>query len=264
MTESEVSWQRLNAYVDGELSAREKAAVAEDIAGDPSLAHAVAILQSLKAELSEFPGSAPARRRRGGRFALPVVPWLTAACLALLVAGGAMLASQLTTPETSPLLAQHQEWADTARPGGAPAPEMGVAKAFFAPQLPSLEPFGLRLDRAGLVSLADGEEALHAGYVGQRGCRISLFLLPPDSASGHLALPADSASGHLALPAEILQASGRAGSWRYRLLAQDMDSARFALIAAALDEQLRLVAPLSEESRLAFEDNPAARAPCFT
>lgn len=253
MTESEVSWQRLNAYVDGELSAREKAAVAEEIAGDPSLARAVAILQSLKAELSEFPGSAPARRRRGGRFALPVVPWLTAACLALLVAGGAMLAGQLTTPETSPLLAQHQEWADTARPGGAPAPEMGVAKAFFAPQLPSLEPFGLRLDRAGLVSLADGEEALHAGYVGQRGCRISLFLLPPDSASDHLALPA-----------EILQASGQAGSWRYRLLAQDMDSARFALIAAALDEQLRLVAPLSEESRLAFEDNPAARAPCFT
>ena len=253
MTESEVSWQRLNAYVDGELSAREKAAVAEEIAGDPSLAHAVAILQSLKAELSEFPGSAPARRRRGGRFALPVVPWLTAACLALLVAGGAMLASQLTAPETSPLLAQHQEWADTARPGGAPAPEIGVAKAFFAPQLPSLEPFGLRLDRAGLVSLADGEEALHAGYVGQRGCRISLFLLPPDSASDHLGLPA-----------EILQASGQAGSWRYRLLAQDMDSARFALIAAALDEQLRLVAPLSEESRLAFEDNPAARAPCFT
>ena len=253
MTESEVSWQRLNAYVDGELSAREKAAVAEEIADDPSLAHAVAILQSLKAELSEFPGSAPARRRRGGRFALPVVPWLTAACLALLVAGGAVLATQLTMPETSPLLAQHQEWADTAWPGGAPAPEIGVAKAFFAPQLPLLEPFGLRLDRAGLVSLADGEEALHAGYVGQRGCRISLFLLPPDSTSDHLGLPA-----------EILQASGQAGSWRYRLLAQDMDSARFALIAAALDEQLRLVAPLSEESRLAFEDNPAARAPCFT
>lgn len=252
MTESEVSWQRLNAYVDGELSAREKAAVAEEIAGDPSLAHAVALLQGIKAELSEFPGSVPARRR-GGRFALPFVPWLSAACLALLVAGGAVVASQLTAPETSPLLAQHQEWADTARPGGAPAPAAGVAKAFFAPQLPSLEPFGLRLDRAGLVSLADGEEALHAGYVGQRGCRISLFLLPPDSASDHLALPA-----------EILQASGQAGSWRYRLLAQDMDSARFALIAAALDEQLRMVAPLSEESRLAYEDDPAARAPCFT
>ena len=253
MTQSEVSWQRLNAYVDGELSAREKAAVAEDIAGDPSLARAVALLQGVKAELSEFPGKAPARQRRGGRFSLPFVPWLSAACLALLIAGGAILASQLTTPETSPLLAQHQEWADTARPGGAPTPYTGVAKAFFAPQLPSLEPFGLRLDRAGLVSLADGEEALHAGYVGQRGCRISLFLLPPDSASDSLALPT-----------EILQASGQAGSWRYRLLAQDMDSARFALIAAALDEQLRLVAPLSEESRLAYEDNPAARAPCFT
>ena len=252
MTQSEVSWQRLNAYVDGELSAREKAAVAEEIAGDPSLARAVALLQGIKAELSEFPGSAPARRR-GGRFSLPFVPWLSAACLALLVAGGAILASQLTAPETSPLLAQHQEWADTAQPGGAPAPYTGVAKAFFAPQLPLLEPFGLRLDRAGLVLLADGEEALHAGYVGQRGCRISLFLLPPDSTSDHLALPA-----------EILQASGQAGAWRYRLLAQDMDSARFALIAAALDEQLRLVAPLSEESRLAYEDNPAARAPCFT
>lgn len=253
MTQSEVSWQRLNAYVDGELSAREKAAVAEEIAGDPSLARAVALLQGIKAELSEFPGSAPARRRRGGRFPLPLVPWLSAACLALLVAGGAIVASQLTTPETSALLAQHQEWADTAQPGGAPAPAVGVARAFFGPQLPSLEPFGLRLDSAGLVSLADGEEALHAGYVGQRGCRISLFLLPPDSASDDLALPA-----------EILQASGQAGSWRYRLLAQDMDSARFALIAAALDEQLRLVAPLSEESRLAYEDNPAARAPCFT
>lgn len=252
MTESEVSWQRLNAYVDGELSAREKAAMAEDIASDPSLARAVAVLQGIKAELAEFPGSVPARRRRGGRFSLPFVPWLSAACIALLVAGGAVLATQLTAPETPSLLAQHHAWAEASQDGEPQAQGAGVAKAFFGPQLPSLEPFGLRLDSAGLISLADGEEALHAGYVGQRGCRISLFLLPPD------ALPGD-----VALPAGILQASGQAGSWRYRVLAQDMDGARFALIAAALDEQLRLVAPLSEESRLAYEDNPAARAPCL-
>lgn len=251
MTQSEISWQKLNAYVDGELSAREKAAVAEDIASDPSLAHAVAILQGVKAELAEFPGCAPAKRRRGG-FSLPFVPWLSAACVALLVAGGAVLVTQLTTAEPPSLLAQHRAWAETARAGGAEVPGAGVAKAFFGPQLPSLEPFGLRLDSAGLVSLADGEEALHAGYVGQRGCRISLFLLPPD------AIPDDRA-----LPAGILQASGQSGSWRYRVLAQDMDGARFALIASALDEQLRLVAPLSEESRLAYEDNPAARAPCL-
>ena len=251
MTQSEVSWQKLNAYVDGELSAREKAAVAEDIASDPSLAHAVAILQGVKAELAEFPGCVPAKRRRGG-FSLPFVPWLSAACIALLVAGGAVLATQLTTAEPSSLLAQHRAWAETARAGGPEVQGAGVAKVLFGPQLPSLEPFGLRLDSAGLVSLADGEEALHAGYVGQRGCRISLFLLPKD------AIPDDPA-----LPAGILQASGQAGSWRYRVLAQDMDSARFALIASALDEQLRLVAPLSEESRLAYEDNPAARAPCL-
>ncbi|MEO1104211.1 MAG: hypothetical protein AAFW98_10850 [Pseudomonadota bacterium] len=253
MTQSEVSWQQLNAYVDGELSAREKAAVAEDIASDPSLARAVAVLQGVKAELAEFPDTAPVRRRRGGRFALPFVPWLSAACIALLVAGGAVLATQLTAPETPSLLAQHQQWTETARAGGAPTPETGVSRAFFAPQLPSLTPFGLRLDHAALVSLADGEEALHAGYVGQRGCRISLFLLPPESAAD--------APGR---SADVLQASGQAGPWRYHLLAQDMESARFALIAAALDEQLQLVAPLSEESRLAYEDNPAARAPCFT
>ncbi len=253
MTQSEVSWQQLNAYVDGELSAREKAAVAEDIASDPSLARAVAVLQGVKAELADFPGSEPARRRRGGRFSLPFVPWLSAACIALLVAGGAVLATQLTAPETPFLLAEHQQWAETAGPGGAPAPHRGVAKAFFAPQLPSLAPFGLRLDHAALVSLTDGGEALHAGYVGQRGCRISLFLLPTESAAN---APGPSAG--------VLQASGQAGPWRYHLLAQDMDSARFALIAAALDEQLQMVAPLSEDSRLAYEDNPAARAPCFT
>ncbi len=252
MTQDDGIWQKLNAYVDGELSAKEKAAVAEDIAADPDLARGVAVLHAVKAELADFQVEQAQHRRRAGVLPRRLAPYLTAACLLLLVAGGVVYGQRFDAPVPGPLLAEHLAWASAETAVPATQPEAGIARAFFGPQLPSLEPFGLRLDVAGLVSLSGEGEALHAGYVGRRGCRVSLFLVPKDEAG----IAAD-------FPPHVLHAEGEAGRWHYYLLAQDMDAARFALIDRAMAEQLRLLAPLSKDSRLAYEADPASRLPCL-
>ena len=255
MTVGGSTWQKLNAYVDDELSAKEKAAVAEDIAADPELARGVAVLQALKAELAEFPQNKTAKGTRPGGGPMPssLPRWLSAACVAFLLVGAAFFAERLFQPGQDPLLAQHMAWAQTEPPVNVAAPDAGVVSAFFGSQLPSLEPFGLRLNTVNLTALHSGEEVLHAGYIGRRGCRVSLFLLPAGTEASRL----DGLEG-------LLHAEGEVGRWTYHLLAQDMNAARFALIARALEEQLRLLAPLAEDSRLAYRADPAARAPCLT
>ena len=255
MTRDDGSWQRLNAYVDDELSAKEKAAVAEDIAADPELARGVAVLQALKAELAEFSQNEPANGTRSGGGPLPssFPRWLSAACVAILLFGGSLFAERLFQPAPDPLLARHMAWAETEPPVNAATPNAGVVSAFWGSQLPSLEPFGLRLSAVKLFASEAGDEVLHAGYIGRRGCRVSLFLVP----AGAEATRFDGLK-------DLLHAEGDAGRWTYHLLAQDMNAARFALIAQALEEQLRLLAPLSEDSRLAYRADPAARAPCLT
>lgn len=255
MTGGGSTWQKLNAYVDDELSVKEKAAVAEDIAAHPELARGVAVLQALKAELAEFPQNEPANGTRPGGGPLPssLPRWLSAACVAVLLVGGALLAERLFQPGQDPLLAQHRAWAETEPSISVATPDAGVISAFFGSQLPSLEPFGLRLSTVNLTVLEEGDEILHAGYIGRRGCRVSLFLVPVGGEASRL--------GGLK---GFLHAEGDAGRWTYHLLAQDMNAARFALIAQALEEQLRLLVPLTEDSRVAYQADPAARAPCLT
>ena len=53
MTGTKPSWEELNAYVDGELSATDAAAVARALADDKTLADAVATLSRLKAATQE-------------------------------------------------------------------------------------------------------------------------------------------------------------------------------------------------------------------
>lgn len=55
MDEQAMSWERLNAYVDGELAPADAAAVASAVAQDPGLARRVATLARLKANVTGLP-----------------------------------------------------------------------------------------------------------------------------------------------------------------------------------------------------------------
>ena len=75
MAEDEPSFERLSAYVDGELEPQEAAALSRLVAEDPSVARTVAVLQELRAGVSDIPPDMvvlyPAEASRGtNRFAL--------------------------------------------------------------------------------------------------------------------------------------------------------------------------------------------------
>ena len=192
MTRQEPSWETLNAYVDGELPAGAAAEVARALARDPALANRVAGLTKLKAATQEVAReldgagkiTPPAPRHRAWR------PAVAAATVALALAIGLAATLVLDPGERPPswviqARAEHEAWTtpqDMAPPevGGVVLVALGQAGAggYFKAYLPNLTSARLTLTHMESVTLADGGAALHAGYRGTRGCKVSLLILP--------------------------------------------------------------------------------------
>lgn len=265
MSATRPSWEQLNAYVDGELSASDAAAVARALADDKTLAEAVATLSRLKATTQE--GIEPfalvptrPRTRPWRRFAIAA-----SVAAVLIVATMASLVPQMTPAPPAWLAGAwqvHDTWAQEEVAGPPAAVDSGVVLATlhqFGPQtyLPDLSDARLTLSRLVIVTMADmGGDALHIGYLGNRGCQVSLILLP----------------GGGDLSADVVRydrGNGRGYAWRsgkrgYLLLAEGMDEARLALLAETLHRATLELRPFDPDTRTALRESRERSVPCLS
>ncbi len=268
------SWETLNAYVDGELPAGEAAEVAQALARDRKLADRVVCLTQLKAAVQETVRNLeetivivmPGRLRRGWR------PVALAASLVLAAAVGLaaiFMPRQGEPPEAWVIQAHalHDAW--IVAPDVTPLGIGGVVlmaqaqaggKGYLRAYLPDLTSAKLILTRVETVTLPQdsglaGGVALHAGYRGSRGCKVSLLILP----------------GGETLPRELTRRDDAAlrvfawqtGSLGYLLVAEGMDEARLELIAATVHRTTLEHSPFDAETRTALRESRDRSAPCL-
>lgn len=263
------SWAELNAYVDGELDSDDAARVAAAAASDHRLAGEIARLAELKSSLQAnaetLPPTvldAPLRRHRTRRLAQA----LAAGILVAAMAGGAWLTyprfqspsgieATLQTAETL-----HDGWLQEAPKPAEPSAGVLLAtlQDFGLPlQIPDLSDTRLSIAHIGMAG--PDRDVLHVGYLGTRGCQISLLAFRNMERSAG-AFP--EALTHRREHGEDAFL-WKAGSVAYVLLADGMESGRLALIAEAVEEATRKLAPISPETRSALADNREKSAPCL-
>lgn len=227
---------RLNALLDGELSATERAEIAARLATDRDLASAYATLARLKAATAEAVGEFPAivlrrpwwpRVRR--RFAA------VAAGLALTI-GAAALVSQASRPA-----------ADAPTTGAVEGPtEIALASLPAGTTVPSLDSAGLKL-----VHLAFNQDSMPlftATYRGPHGCRLDLMAWP---ATEDPPTPRGSSSYRWVV-----------GTLAYELTAHGMPDWRFRVIAEGAEQQTRLASNPGQIDRRLREASRGA-PPCL-
>lgn len=200
----------LNAFVDGELSPAERAAIAARLAADPDVAHAHVTLARLKACVADSADDTaaidlPPRRRRIPRAAF-VAAAAAIGCIAILA--GADFARR--GPARGPVL--------------APPTTVTFANLPSRPLLPHLELAGLSL-AAVSVENAGAAATVVATYRGPHGCRLDLRAGPAGRDLG----AAQGSSRH----------GWEVGEMRYELVAHGMPQWRFAIIAQAAEKQTR-------------------------
>lgn len=272
MSRLEKDWEALNAYVDGELTPNEAAAVARDIAQDPGTAETAATLSSLKSALLEQadpPGDfellPPAATDRKPQVWRAVHTAATAAVLVICMAAGAIWHWDASRDDAANIQVTawyqeatdiHRDWVANRTNERPPALNIPATAALTAPELriPDLSDSGLTPILLQAEAQLGSMTGYRVGYGGSRGCRISFFVLQGDGEIPvHLTARKDGAPQALA--------------WRhdhahYLLLAEGMAEARFDLIAKTLQNVTADWRPLSPEIRTALQKNRDKSAPC--
>ena len=151
------------------------------------------------------------------------------------------------------LIQAHRAWAPRAR-GDASAAAPHPAAAALHPTVPDLSANGLDIAYAGERKAPGGEDTMVIGYLGSRGCRLSLLIHRAGEAS--LIDPVALETG--AVRATIW----RAGPLRYALLAEGMAPDRFRLIADSVRRVSLERLPLDQPTRTALAQNRRGSAPC--
>ena len=265
MTARALEWQRLNAYDDCELSPDERAEVAARLAGRPDLAAQVAALTRVKAALSETTGALDVDRlRETARSSTRRTPWWRiAAGIALLIGMGAA-ATVLTSRNDDRTvwleqpLAAHQAWladgGESFSEGGAGPLLAGLASLGADASVPDLSAARLTITGVRLVDASvTGRPALHVGYAGTRGCRLTLWITPASNSA------ADGLTSHDL--GAFRAYSWRAGDLAYALVS-GMDPGRFAVIAeTARKVTLERVQPAGETAT-ALQRSRETSPPC--
>ena len=260
MNSSQDRWDRLNAYVDGELDPQARAAVAAEIARDRELAAAAATLTHLKAATGDAFADAPEIRVRAGappRMRRPVTIAAMAAgvCAAVAIA---WFAAAPSTPEGLDVaVSRHASWVagDGAGPVDSRAAPLlvGLARLDRPVELPDLRDAGLQIVRIAVIDETAAAPGLHVAYLGSRGCRVSLIVTKADSRQEPVRLQrGDTAINRWA-------ADGLA----YTLMSSGMPPERFALIAAAVQDAVRRHAPVPEPVREALRRDREGTQPCI-
>ncbi len=263
-----ITWEIVNGYVDGELAPREAAEVAKAVATDPEIAEYVSMLSSLKAAVA-YSTDGVARNidlspttKKSKKFGW--LPW--AAGIATLLILGALMSAlvvkpNLLYPASGVQLAEmiHTEWlkSEYERPTSK---DRALLKAtleglYLDAYVPDLTKVNLSFSGIRRVT-AQGVEGVHIGYVGPRGCMVSLVVF----------------KNHIRLSEKIsyFRAGGRpvygwrVGTTGFYLLAHKMDPYRVDSIAEVVHELTRARLPLDPQSVIALNDARASSEPCVT
>lgn len=245
---SRSDWETLNAFADGELAPAEQRAMAERLANSPETAETLRGIVKLKQELQALPADS----------AIPPLPalsgppqplWQRAAAIAaaLVIAAAVALAPILLRRDASESfltasLTAHEQFAS------APAqPEVAIAPAATSPVTDELARLGLQ--PVWQATSASGQ--VRIGFVGARGCRLSLHVSPYDEPAPTPAL------------ARAALAGWNAGGRGYLLIATDMPPARFAMIAGFIKALTSEPADRIEPLRTALQSEWRSAQPCL-
>lgn len=235
MDEQAMSWERLNAYVDGELAPADAAAVAAAVAHDAGLAARIATLARLRAVVTVLPTqpapplSLPLRARRpkgNPKWAALAAGFVLAA---LLVAGASRFIPGTGVPSDGLALAvqAQRQWLASDNP----ATRLPIALTAGGDGLPDLGAASLRLAYLSLDPANTGGGGVLAGYIGPQGCRLGLWIGPQQASAS--AQPIRSDRDGLKISTWAL------GGKSYALLSRGMDSRR-------LDEVAEIVAGMPQ------------------
>ena len=231
-----ITWDILNAYVDGELDRAMLAHVAAAAAHDAELAAKIATLARLKANFAEpdstsFQAPLPALPfERPHRFARSAA---IAACIASVLFFGILtlrLFGQKTPNDEwlSSALDAQRRWTSTLPENGYTDRSAVKIDAAIAARSIDLADAGLKLVYAATISPLAGNEITFLGYRGSHGCRIGLWIGAPQKSFG--VAPENFDVG------EIQVRAWRHHSIGYALLSGGMDTIRFDHLAVALSQ----------------------------
>lgn len=217
-----ISEEKLNAFVDGELSPAEAAQVATVIADDARIAYRFVRLHQMKAALAGFADA----------MQLPPMPEDQARHPSLLrkaanlgAAVAFVIAVLIPIPTSGPglpvgdnaSLAEHDNWLALGNHAGIWSLPVGFEW---------IEPV-MRTSRLELVYARDGEAVQHLGFKGANACRLSLFVSVSDASEKPL---------RLTLADDRQHAIWQTGGFAFEMVARDMAPARFATVATGLRE----------------------------
>ncbi|MEE8365290.1 MAG: hypothetical protein V3R76_05855 [Gammaproteobacteria bacterium] len=256
--------ETLNAYVDGELSAREKAEVANAIATDPELARQAATLSSLKATLASSscgrlePLDIDFPRRQKSR-----LPWVAA--FAGLIIAGAVLAILILNnasllPNQGLELAEqvHRNWLEEELEpmdaGLHQASALDLDRLQIDAYVPDLSEVNLTF--SGVRKISSGKSrGMHIGYRGPSGCMVSLVVLN-NTVGLSYELAYFERRGHLLYGWQVKQTG-------FYLLAYKMDPARLSKVARVVNKLTRERLPLDPDSIIALNEAKSGSKPCL-
>lgn len=227
MIEQTPDFQTLNAYVDGEVSPDTRSSIDRHVARNSELAREVEALRRMKSGVAGIGSDVvvlqlPTRRPQVSRAALAAV----AAMFMLTFAGGWFIAATFDRSagrdEANTVvqaLKLHDDWSATVMNTSAHAADL---RSFDAPELGAA---GLTLVALNADAEIAGKHAIQAGYLGEHGCRLSLFRIP--GAEKDMVF-------HIVNEGGVQSAEWAGGPFRYVVIARKLDATRFALLAGAL------------------------------
>lgn len=255
--------EELNAYIDGELSARDDARVAEAIAREAGLADRVAALTRLKSVLAET-AEAPPRpivlpRSVWSRGMLAVAASVVLLIMVSVATGIAMFGTE-DANWFDEARAIHTDWA--RYPASPEAAEVDVNSLLVSldridlpVQTPDLTSARLRLTFLEFYSESqNAPAAIHLGYTGRRGCRVTLWITTaPQTLSTALTESRDG---------KLRGYRWRVGRVAYAVFATGMAEARFTMIAGKVYKSTREHRGFDEETRMALNQASTTAPPC--
>jgi anti-sigma factor RsiW len=259
MSDRQITFEMLNAYVDGELDTATAAEVARAIAEEPALAREVAALSHLRSTVAESVEAPP--------LSVPVPPSTTgrraaiAASIAFVVLiAGSVLVSNLDRNVDTDWLARawqlHRDWSIESVTAETRAKLILAHDTEAVPgsYVPDLSASRLSLVHLTASSFTGERRVLLAGYRGTRGCKISLLVFRSLGALGEALSPFREGKNEAY--------SWRAGPLGYVIISDGMDSGRFRLLAESVHHTSRQHIPFDEETRIALRDSRDKSAPC--
>lgn len=262
ISDIQITWEALNAYVDGELDRATAARVATAVAQDPTLTACIATLSKLKASTSSLgilayqiparPGLA--KRRHLGS-------WRTSAIAAglTLILATAILTRGRRVPKADDtwltgVLAAERHWINSVSQDASRDRPIVTIGAVTAARALDLSDADLKLVYAATLPPVAGREGMFLGYRGPHGCIVGLWIGALREITG--AAPEAFDAGDIRVRAWHGQATG------YALLSKGMDPARIDRLAEAV---ARLTDPrqiLDDTVRTALRDVTRTGAVC--